>query len=168
MMLRVPTKLMTNQWSASIAVVLFTCLITACGGGAEPRNENTSVATSSRGSSAPPAAQSSTLNGRASVTGFVFQDDNRNGTYDAGEVRLAGQSVVLTNRDRTVEYQMAKTAADGGFRFADLDVGEYRVSIQLPADFERITDDSVVFPLRAGEVEELQFAIVAAGESRPR
>ena len=78
----------------------------------------------------------------ASVSGFVYLDDNGSGTKDAGEKGLAGIRVRLEPID-TIEPQAVlttTTGADGSYEFTGVMPGRYRiVELDQPED----TDDGI-------------------------
>jgi hypothetical protein len=99
-------------------------------------------------------------NGR--ISGFVFEDKNRNGMFDGGDVRLAEQLIRLTSPDRSQQMGSAKTAKDGSFHFDKLAAADYRVSVQIPEGFARTTDDSLVLTVTDDGVERtVQFGVTA-------
>ncbi|QIK63877.1 hypothetical protein G7068_12240 [Leucobacter viscericola] len=70
----------------------------------------------------------------SSISGELWEDVNGNGTREAGEPAIEGTTVQLTRGGTTVAS--ATTDANGIYRFADLDPGEYRVVVDtatLPA-----------------------------------
>ncbi len=80
--------------------------------------------------------------GNGQVSGFVFEDTNRNGALDAGERRLQGQTVRLENAERTVTYLSVTTGPDGAYSFDKLAPAEYRVTVKIPDGFVRTSDNS--------------------------
>ncbi|WP_456236669.1 SdrD B-like domain-containing protein [Allorhodopirellula solitaria] len=79
----------------------------------------------------------------ASVSGFVYLDNNDSGTKDAGEEGLAGVRVRLEPID-TIEAQaplITTTAADGSYEFTGVMPGRYRiVELDQPEDTDDGTD----------------------------
>jgi uncharacterized repeat protein (TIGR01451 family) len=67
---------------------------------------------------------SSTL---VSVTGYVYADNNANGSYDAGDVPLPGQTLQLVSNDGLISLTTT-TSAGGDYAFVGLPVGTYRVT----------------------------------------
>ncbi len=73
-----------------------------------------------------------------SVAGNVFEDRNDNGVFDAGEAGIAGVTVELYQWDGAgyVKIAETRTAADGSYRFDDLDIEkEYAVKELQPTDY---------------------------------
>jgi len=68
----------------------------------------------------------------ASISGFVYRDDNDSGTRDPGEIGLGGIRVRLEPIDTIAPQSslITTTSADGSYRFENLMPGEYRV-VQL-------------------------------------
>lgn len=62
------------------------------------------------------------------VTGFVFDDTDRNGALDDGEQGLSGEEVRLVGTAGTLTVL---TEADGTFRFVDVSAGDYSVEITV-------------------------------------
>ena len=60
---------------------------------------------------------------------MVFDDLNGNGRQDAGEAGIGGVSVSRGAGQETA------TAGDGSFRFGNVTVGNYTVSINVPAGY---------------------------------
>ena len=95
------------------------------------------------------------------ITGFVFEDRNANGTFDAGDVRIARQQVVLSDPSAAGATATAITGPDGAFRFENLEPGDYRVTVQVPETFSRANDSSFVLAVpEDGSPAEVQFGLV--------
>lgn len=90
---------------------------------------------------------SSAPTSRVGVSGFVFEDGNRNGTFDADDVRMPQQTVILADPAGTTQIRLATTGSDGTFRFDDLAAADYRVTVQIPDGFDRTNDSSMVLTL---------------------
>lgn len=73
-------------------------------------------------------AQISQIVGKASVSGFVYNDENDNGIMDDGEEKLSGWTLNLTNSQTTGEPINITSDASGGFSFSGLCGGEYTLS----------------------------------------
>ena len=68
----------------------------------------------------------------ASVAGVTWQDANRNGVRDGGELPLPDVVVIL--RDVLgAERSRVRSAADGSFEFGSLEAGSYRLNAEVPA-----------------------------------
>jgi SdrD B-like protein len=112
--------------------------------------------------SSPASEQAASASGAGQITGFVFEDKNRNGVFDAGDNRLSGQVVLLTNRDRSQRFGSATTSDDGSFHFDQIAGGEYRVSLNIPEKFERTNDDSFMLKVpEKGTAPTVTFGIAA-------
>jgi uncharacterized surface anchored protein len=68
----------------------------------------------------------------ASVSGFVYHDENQNGRRDTGEEPLANVLVTLVN-SQGVSVAQAATNAQGAYWFTGLHKGEYRLVETHPA-----------------------------------
>jgi len=73
------------------------------------------------------------LEGTAAIGGFVFEDVNRNGVMDAGELRLGRAHLRLEGVDfSTYSLEPAASEADGSYLLGDLPAGRYRVFASAP------------------------------------
>jgi len=146
----------SQAWVAATTVGILLC---GCGG-------NTPEQQSSREAEpAVPAKQFTPppppiVVGSSRVVGFVFDDKNRNGAFDEGDMRLPSQSVLVTNPSATQRIQELTTDAMGVFRVDGLGDGEYRVSVQIPDGFSRTNDDSFNLTISAGQAApEVHFGV---------
>ena len=99
------------------------------------------------------------VTGLGQIVGFVFEDRNRKGTFDANDPRRAQLTVVLTNPSATQQIRSAIIGADGSFRFENLPAGEHRVTLEISQRFERTNDQSFVLTVNPdGTAREVQFA----------
>jgi protocatechuate 3,4-dioxygenase beta subunit len=75
--------------------------------------------------------------GRSSIAGKVFNDLNRNGKFDGGDIGIAGVRVFLTGFDDANQSVFRSTFTDGqgNYLFADLAAGRYRLLENQPANF---------------------------------
>ena len=122
--------------------VFVACLaLCACGrtGSDQPAKQESS---SVPATSSPAPAATGPLGAPGVVAGIVFEDKNHNGAMDAGESRLSGQTVLVTNASATQRITSTTTNAEGRFEFGDLRDGELRVSVQVPKGYARTNDDS--------------------------
>ncbi|NJN80851.1 MAG: tandem-95 repeat protein [Caldilineaceae bacterium] len=77
------------------------------------------------------------------ITGVIFQDVNRNGTLDVGDLPLADVQVTLS-RDSIVPLEQGSvmplwrtsTDRDGVYHFEDVPLGEYRMVIAPPVGYK--------------------------------
>lgn len=112
------------------AIAMTTCFLLALSQsarGSEPPTGGRSNGPAIQDTAASPAEQAEQTTGHGRISGFVFEDKNRNGTFDGDDIRLAQQLVQLTNPDRTRQVGSAKTTDDGSFSFDSLAAGAYRV-----------------------------------------
>jgi protocatechuate 3,4-dioxygenase beta subunit len=68
----------------------------------------------------------------ASISGYVYADDNMNGVKDGGEAPIAGVKLALTDAKGNPSGLTATTDAAGFYRFTDLKPGAYGVSETQP------------------------------------
>jgi hypothetical protein len=136
---------------------LMAVVVSACGRSPEQQSsESTATSQEPAGPPAPPPV----MVGPREISGYVFEDKNRNGLFDAGEERLGSQTVIVTNPTATKRLHDATTDASGSFRFADLRDGEYRVSVMVPEGFDRTNDDSFsVMVLGNQPMTEVHFGL---------
>jgi hypothetical protein len=74
------------------------------------------------------------------IRGTVFEDSNTNGTLDASERKIAGQTVqLLVNNTATASVT---TDANGGYAFAPVAPGTYVARINVPAGFAASPSDT--------------------------
>ena len=71
----------------------------------------------------------------AGLWGFVYADDNNNGTMEPGEVGIAGVELTLLDANNQPTGKTTVTGADGAYHFEDLAPGVYGVAEQQPAGF---------------------------------
>jgi hypothetical protein len=112
----------------------------ACGRQPEQQSSSESPAASQAPAAAP--APPPVMVGPREISGYVFDDRNRNGQFDTGDERLGSQTVLVTNLSATKRLHNATTDTSGSFRFGDLADGEYRVMVLVPDGFDRTNDDS--------------------------
>lgn len=78
----------------------------------------------------PQAASANADLANGFINGVVWNDTNRNGIMEIGELPIANHEVYLQRVDGEVNGAMVAvviTAEDGTFTFANLEFGEYRV-----------------------------------------
>jgi SdrD B-like domain/PKD domain len=73
------------------------------------------------------------LTGTAKLGNFVWQDQNRNGIQDAGEVGIANAVVTLTYPDGTLLN--TTTSGTGAYSFNNLQPGTYNVKFTTPVGY---------------------------------
>jgi hypothetical protein len=83
-----------------------------------------------------------------SLSGVIFVDLNRNGLHDTGEPGLAGARVTITQPNTTVSIQ-ATTDSNGAYAVNNLAVGNYTVTITLPASYGFTTVGSTTVSVAA-------------------
>jgi hypothetical protein len=119
-----------------LSFTLLAIVVSGCGRSTEQESSESSAATPAK--PAPPKV----VVGPREISGYVFEDKNQNGLFDAGDERLGEQTVLITNPSATKRLHNATTDATGSFRFGDLPDGEYRVMVMIPDGFYRTNDDS--------------------------
>ena len=136
---------------------LLAIVVSGCGRSPEQQSfESTATSQTPAGPPAPPPVMA----GPREISGYVFEDKNRNGFLDAGEERLGSQTVLVTNPSATKRLHNTTTDASGNFRFGDLADGEYRVSVIVPEGFDRTNDDSFSVTVLGNQpMPEVHFGI---------
>ncbi len=120
---------------------------------ATPTATQVPTVTPTRTQTTRPTQTPTRVEGKAQVSGAAWQDTNRNGARDAGELPMPGIVVILRTQPNNQERSRIVTAADGGYAFPELDPGGYSVSIEDPPGWRCSHPPGGVwaFPLEAGE-----------------
>lgn len=71
----------------------------------------------------------------ASISGHVYEDDNRNGVRDEGEAPIAGVELALLDAGGNPTGMTTTTDASGFYSFVDLKPGTYGVAETQPDDY---------------------------------
>ena len=92
----------------------------------------------------PAAAQDCAAEGSALVCGFVWNDANKNGIQDLGETGIPDVKVTLSDGSDSVDVY---TDSSGFFRFEDVVIGSYTLSVTTPSNTTAspndVTDDAL-------------------------
>ena len=78
----------------------------------------------------------------ASISGYVFNDVNKNGKFDASDTKASGKTVWLdldNDGVKDTNEPSQTTASDGGFAFKNLAAGTYRVRRVYPTGYAEST-----------------------------
>ena len=124
------TMVPNTQQIASSPVTLFAPL--------DPRNPSANTAGLANSAN---LAQDFGIYRKVSLGDFVWNDANNNGIFDAGETPIAGVTVrLLDGSNQPVlgangQPITTVTAADGGYLFANLVAGTYRIEVVIPTGF---------------------------------
>ncbi|MFO0809152.1 MAG: peroxidase family protein [Gemmataceae bacterium] len=92
---------------------------------------------------------------KASITGQVFADANRDGRSNPGERGVSGRVMQLLAEDGSV-VATTVTTTDGGYRFDGLDLGTYTVREVLPAGVVRTTSATRTVQITRGQTIDRQ------------
>jgi hypothetical protein len=115
---------------------------------------NTSLAKIIERDTAVNNLQADVFHFRASISGTVFDDDNRNGVFDSFEHGFAGITVNLADDTGTV-IATATTDANGFYKFTEQDLngtGNYTVSVVVPSGDISTTPTSVAVSISRGDI----------------
>ena len=88
-----------------------------------------------------------------SISGHKWNDKNRNGKKDSGELPIAGVTIKLVGTTVTGQAvsKQTTTGADGSFSFTGLEAGAYTVSEEVPVGWDATSDVSVGVTLTTGQ-----------------
>jgi hypothetical protein len=89
------------------------------------------------------------------IDGGVFNDRNHNGRREAGEIGISGLTVVLTGGPG--EPRTTITAADGGYRFEDVEPGSYVLSVSPTSVWRPVAPESGVYKIKIEESTDQRF-----------
>jgi len=96
------------------------------------RIEHTSLADVIRRNTTVTNLQENVFFFKTAITGHVFLDPNANRQQDGRERGVAGRTIELLDSEGAV-VATTTTAADGSYRFSNLDLGSYQVREVVPA-----------------------------------
>jgi hypothetical protein len=86
--------------------------------------------------------------GTYTISGIVFLDSNKNGTFDSGESRHQGVSVSITGPVSATTV----TDNNGNYIFNDVDEGQYAISMDIPDGYRSTSVNVINFTLSADAV----------------
>jgi hypothetical protein len=89
-----------------------------------------------------------------SISGVVYNDDNKNGSQDAGETGVSGATVTLNTG------QHATTRSDGTYTIPDLPDGTYTETLTVPNGYTATTTNPANVPVSGDTTEN--FGIYSA------
>lgn len=101
----------------------------ATGNGGTNYTGSYATASSVRPATGPPPADAP-----SSLSGSVYNDANRNGTFDSGEAGIAGVTLTLTGTDNSGQAVSltTTTGGDGSYSFPGLQAGSYTITETRP------------------------------------
>jgi LPXTG-motif cell wall-anchored protein len=89
---------------------------------------------------------------KGSITGWKFEDSNRDGVYQPGEKPWPGYTIYLYEAGTTVEAKPAvKTDTEGKFTFTEVEPGDYDVVEKLEAGVESKAPTKISVSVGPGE-----------------
>ena len=89
------------------------------------------------GIAVPPSSSTiGVTNSAAAISGYVYNDINQNGSFNAGDTGLSGVTIQLftTNGMQTL-VAVTTTASDGSYQFVNLSINNYKVVKSLPPGY---------------------------------
>ena len=92
--------------------------------------------------------------GNGTITGILFNDNNLDGTYDAGDTLNPGRTVYIdANHNGKLDPGEISTTTDsnGRYTFSDLAAGSYDIERVLPSSAYYITTSTAAVNLTAGQ-----------------
>lgn len=94
-----------------------------------------------------------------SVSGTKYNDANRNGCYDAGELGVAGVTIKLTGVTTSGEPVALETTTDGNgnYSFTNLKAGQYTVKEVVPCAWTATSLTSIQVTLEGLDVSGVDF-----------
>jgi hypothetical protein len=124
--------------------------------GAELQNllANTSLSKIIQRDTATDNLQADVFHFRVSISGTVFDDDNKNGRFDSFEHGMSGVTVTLTN-DAGAVLATDVTDANGRYSFNQFDIqgtGHFTVTVSPPAGLPPTTPTSVDVLISRGDI----------------
>lgn len=101
----------------------------------------------------------------ATLSGVVFVDRNRNGVRDANEPGLANARVILQQAGGGLSRQLT-TGAEGGYQTTGLPVGQYALTVLLPAGYELGANTPASIAVTAGNNSAPAIAAIESGSAQ--
>ena len=98
---------------------------------------------------------------RVYIGGLVFDDEDRDGVQDRDEDSLTNVSVTLQRRSGDSLFQTTSTNGSGRYRFNDLPLGSYVVSVVVAGGAGTLQQTDVTISSGPGR-DDVNFAIVGA------
>ena len=94
--------------------------------------------------------------GSASISGYVWYDDDGDGVFDQGEDGLEGVTVSLYRDNDGILMGTQTSSQDGSYQFSNLSAGDYIVQVAEThtaglAEYALTTDKSLPISLEEGE-----------------
>jgi hypothetical protein len=81
------------------------------------------------------APEDALLDGGSVVDGYIFYDDNQNGSFDSDEDPVQGAIVTLFERDSRDNLGSDITNSRGYYEFVNIQPGDYTIRVELPVSF---------------------------------
>jgi subtilisin family serine protease len=103
----------------------------------------------------------------ATLSGVVFIDRNRNGVRDANEPGLANARVIVQQAGGGLSRQMT-TSAEGAYQTTGLPVGQYAVTMLLPAGYELGANAPTNITVTTGNNTAPAIAAIESGSAQQK
>src|SRR5687767_1531278 len=128
-----------------LRLIVMVLLLGADTGHAQP-------ATRTKTPTATPTA-TTTPTGRAAIAGLVYRDSNANALFDGREEGIDDVQLTLERIDVVEKARTAKSDSKGKYRFDDVAVGSYLLTLRVPSNYRATTTtrrDAVVVSFLGG------------------
>lgn len=122
------------------------------------------------GPSATPTALLPTptpFNGTGEVCVYLFDDVNGNSVPDETETGIVGGAISLTDRVGKVSLTGTTLGGTDPVCFAELDEGEFNVSVGVPEGYNATTQLNYTLTVRAGETSNVDFGAQLSAAAQP-
>jgi hypothetical protein len=99
--------------------------------------------------------------GNGAIEGFVFNDINRNGIQDNGEVCIKGITIALE------DGSIVKTDESGYYKFSKVEIGRHLVNLdvkRIPAKYNIISSEKMYVDVKLRKTIQTNFQLIAAGK----
>ena len=111
--------------------------------------------------------QTTTPTGRAAIVGLVYRDSNANALFDGREEGIDDVQLTLERIDVVEKARTAKSDSKGKYRFDDVAIGSYLLTLRVPSNYRATTTtrrDAVVVS-SLGSIEDFGLERVDGNEN---
>lgn len=132
-----------------------------------PTPTATATVTRTPTATATPTHTASPTPSTGSISGYVFEDQNRSGARDPGELGVAGVPILLYSEFGEEELAQKMTDANGYYVFSGLTPDLYMVHEVAPGGYEPTTLEEWTVGVAAGEVLQIDFGVYRLATATP-